>query len=380
MIYLDSAATTFLKPRSVERSVVWAMKNCSSVGRGGYKSAEKASEVLYNCRMAASRLFNVSDPERISFTFNATHGLNIAINSLVSKGEKVVVSGYEHNSVMRPLAAKNANVIICGSYDFNCDEILYKFSKSITADTKAVICTHVSNVFGNVLPVYKISEICKKRGVPFVLDASQSAGILEIDAEKLDAAFIAMPGHKGLYGPQGTGILICGDYAKPLLYGGTGSSSSSLAMPEVFPDRLEAGTHNVLGIAGLNAGIEFVTRTGRDRIYDHEKKLILYLKHELERISGVTLYCGDEKHQAGVLSFNIDGINAERVGEILGKKNIAVRTGLHCAPIAHKTAETISTGTVRVSVCAFTKREDIERLITEIKRIVIMSKNHVERP
>ena len=244
MIYLDSAATTFQKPAAVPRAVLQAMRTMSSPGRGGYESARLAEETLFRCRKSAAALFSVPSEEQIVFTMNATHALNIAIKSLVRPGGRVAVSGYEHNAVTRVLHALRAEVIVAAAPLFSPQETLEAFEGALKAGVDAAVCTHVSNVFGDILPIEGVAQLCRSSGVPLIIDASQSAGVLPIDCKMLGAAFIAMPGHKGLYGPQGTGLLLCGGEALPLLQGGTGSESLRQEMPDFLPDRLEAGTHN----------------------------------------------------------------------------------------------------------------------------------------
>ena len=225
MIYLDSAATTFQKPLSVSYAMQRAMRTMSSPGRGGYAAARAAEETAFRCRSLAAELFGVPSPEQVVFTSNATHALNIAIRSLVPEGGRVAVSGYEHNAVTRPLHALGARIKVAASPLFDRAALLRAFENSISPELDAVVCTHVSNVFGFVLPIEEIAALCRAEGVPLIVDASQSAGILPFELDTLGAAFIAMPGHKGLYGPQGTGLLLCAHDAAPLLYGGTGSAS-----------------------------------------------------------------------------------------------------------------------------------------------------------
>ena len=216
MIYLDSAATTFQKPASVRNAVMHAMQTMSSPGRGGYPSARAAEELLFRCRSLAAEQFGVSSPERVIFTTSATHGLNIAIKSLVPHGGRAIVSGYEHNAVTRPLHALEAEVVVAASPLFDRPACVRAFAKALRRGADAVVCTTVSNVFGCVLPLTEIAALCRKANVPLVVDASQSAGALPLDMEELGAAFVAMPGHKGLYGPQGTGLLLCGVEPDPL--------------------------------------------------------------------------------------------------------------------------------------------------------------------
>ena len=256
MIYLDAGATTLQKPERVRRAMYDAVAAMSSPGRGSYPATRLAEETDFQCRSLAAELFGVDDPARVVFTANATPGLNIAIKTLVKPGSRVVISGYEHNAVTRPLhGIPDVELTVVDTPLFRPEAMLAEFEQALDAGADAVVCTHVSNVFGYRLPAEGIAAACRKRGVPLVLDASQSAGMLPISLRDLGAAFIAMPGHKGLYGPQGTGLLLCGDgEAAPLLEGGTGSQSLLQHMPEALPDRLEAGTHNMPGIAGLLEG------------------------------------------------------------------------------------------------------------------------------
>ena len=261
MIYFDSAATTLQKPPSVAEAVARAIRTHASVGRGGHPAAERAAQTVFACRSLAGQLFDAA-PEQVVFTMNATHGLNLAIKTLVKPGDCVIVSGFEHNAVLRPLHAVGAELTVVGTALFRPDRLLEELAQALARRPAAVVCTHVSNVFGYILPLADIAALCRMHGVPLIVDASQSAGTLPVSLEKTGAAFIAMPGHKGLYGPQGTGLLLCAMPGRPLLEGGTGSNSEQIAMPDFLPDRLEAGTHNVCGIGGLLAGLRFVRDTG----------------------------------------------------------------------------------------------------------------------
>ncbi|WP_352415979.1 aminotransferase class V-fold PLP-dependent enzyme [Oscillibacter ruminantium] len=373
MIYLDSAATSFQKPVAVGRAMETALREMSSPGRGGYPEAMRAAETLFSCRSELAELFHVSEPERVVFTMNATHGLNIAIKSLVPYGGKVVISGYEHNAVTRPLAALGADIRVASAPLFQPDMTVEAFEKEITPDIDAVICTHVSNVFGAVQPVEAIAAICRKNDVPFIIDASQSAGMLPLDMTALGAAFIAMPGHKGLYGPQGTGVLLCCEKTEtsPLIEGGTGSVSLQQDMPEFLPDRLEAGTHNVPGIAGLLEGVRFVRRLGEDTICMHERQLALRASEGLRQIPGISVCARrDLFSQTGVLSFVPEGLDSELVGNALAEEGYAVRAGMHCAPLAHRTAGTLESGTVRLSFSVFNRVEEVSQLLTALPEIL----------
>ena len=314
MIYFDSAATTLEKPQEVPRSSAWAMTHLASPGRGGHAPGMGAADLMYELREQAARLFHVGDPEQVVLTYNATHGLNMAIRSLVRPGGTAVISGYEHNAVTRPLhAIPGVKVRVAAGPLFDGDGVFAAFEQAVTSDVDAVVCNHVSNVFGFIQPVDRIAQLCRERGVPLIVDASQSAGTLNVDLEGWGAAFVAMPGHKGLYGPQGTGLLLCGGDAQPLLYGGTGSLSVSQEMPDFLPDRLEAGTHNVCGAAGLLAGMKFVSRTGIARIHRHERELACRMMDRLARIPGVTVFRGGE-NQSGLCSIVLDGMDCEEVG------------------------------------------------------------------
>lgn len=373
MIYLDSAATTFHKPDAVRRVMMQTMLRASSPGRGGYRQAMEAAEIVYSCREEIAQLFGVDDSERVIFTQNATHALNIAIWSLLAEGGHAVVSGYEHNAVMRPLyALEHVELSVAKAPLFAKEETVAAFEKALRSDTKAVICTHVSNVFGAVQPVEEIAEICRSRRIPFVIDASQSAGTLPLRPDEWGVAFAAMPGHKGLYGPQGTGVLLCGKNVetKPLLFGGTGSFSKDKTMPEELPDRLEAGTVNVPGIAGLREGVRFVKQLGTRRIRQHERKLLLLAAEGLSEIPGVDVFSSaEEGRQYSVLSFTVQGLPAETVAQRLARREVCVRAGLHCAPLAHESAGTLETGTVRLSFSAFNREEEVVNILKIVREI-----------
>lgn len=361
MIYFDSAATTLQKPSAVPEASARAMTRLASPGRGGHSAGMGAAELVYNCRELAAELFHVADPERVVLTSNATHGLNIAIHSLVKPGAVVLTSGYEHNAVTRPLCAqKDLDLRMAAGPLFDSDGVYAAFCREMTADVDVVICNHVSNVFGFIQPVDRIAELCRRRGKPLIVDASQSAGTLPIDMEGWGAAFIAMPGHKGLYGPQGTGLLLCGAETTPLLYGGTGSMSACQEMPDFLPDRLEAGTQNVCGAAGLLEGMRFVRRKGISRIHSHEQRLAQRMADLLEGVPGLRVF-RSRQNQSGVLSVIVDGMDCEETAQELSRRGVAVRAGLHCAPQAHRTAGTLETGTVRFSFSAFNDLCQVER-------------------
>ena len=368
MIYLDSAATSMLKPSAVEHAVVQAMRTMASPGRGGHSASLNAAELVYSCRESAAEMFSLDDPADVVFTFNATHALNIAIQSRLRPGGRVLVSGYEHNSVTRPLQAMGAKIITAGRTLFRPEQALEEFARHISS-VDLVVCTHVSNVFGYILPVYEIGALCRRAGVPYIVDASQSAGVLPVDMSRLCADFVAMPGHKGLMGPQGTGILLCAAKAKPLLHGGSGSDSLSQQMPDYLPDMLEAGTHNVCGIAGLLAGIQYVREKGVENIRAHELRLMAVAVEELSE-SGMELFLSDCDTQSAVLSLRCPVINCEELASRLGERGICVRAGLHCAPYAHESAGTLDTGTVRLSFSPFISENQVKSASSAIKEII----------
>lgn len=344
MIYLDNGATSFPKPLPVHQAVSRAMTSWTNPGRGGYPAAMAAAEGVYRCREQAAALFDCQ-PEQVALTSNCTHGLNIAIGTLVRPGGKVLISGFEHNAVTRPLHGLGAEIIVTGRKLFDREDMLSRFEDGLKGKPDAAVFTHVSNVFGYILPVEEMGKLCRQYGVPFVVDAAQSAGSLQVSMKKLGAAYIAMPGHKGLLGPQGTGLLLCGGMPQPLLRGGTGSESILQDMPEYLPDRLEAGTLNVPGIAGLEAGIQYLRQLGIRRIAYREQRQVARCIRGLKRL-GMKVFAGP--YQAGTVSF-LPGMDCQEMAEKLARQGIAVRAGLHCAPLAHESAGTLESGTVRIS-------------------------------
>ena len=356
MIYLDHGATSFPKPPAVIRAVGEAMAACANPGRGSHEAARAGAEVLYRCRAAAGELFGIA-PENVVLTGNCTQGLNMAIRTLVRPGDRVVISGFEHNAVTRPLHGLGARIAVAGRRLFDWEDTIRSFRKALDRGAKCAVFTHASNVFGYLLPIRELAGECRRRGVPFVIDAAQSAGAVPIDFEELGADFIAMPGHKGLLGPMGTGLLLCGRLPRPLLMGGTGSDSESRHMPDFLPDRGEAGTANVPGFAGLEAGIRLVLEEGPEAIGRREAALAAYTAGELQRL-GFEVFAGP--HQLGTLSFR----GREDCQTLCDRlPGIALRAGLHCAPLAHKSAGTLDTGTLRASFGWNSKREDAEMLV-----------------
>ena len=364
MIYFDSAATTLQKPRSVPKAVASAITTMTTPGRGDHPASRLAADKMLAMRVMTARLFDVSSPECVVLTMNATHALNMAIKSLVHPGDTVVISGYEHNAVTRALhAIEGVKIRVVNGELFNADMMAEGFEKAVDGDVKAVICTHTSNVFGYVLPMDDIAQICKRRGVQLIVDASQSAGILSVHLRAWGAAYVAMPGHKGLYGPQGTGLLLCGggQMPEPLLRGGTGSLSKLQEMPDFLPDRLEAGTQNVHGAAGLLEGMRFVSGFVPGDIARHEGHLMSMLAQGLREKGGYRVFwSGGEQ---SVLSIVPRDLSPEELGERLASQGVATRAGLHCAPLAHMSAGTDKTGTLRFSASVFNTEAEVERVL-----------------
>lgn len=364
MIYLDNGATSFYKPPGVHRAVERAMRTCANPGRGGYPAAMEAAGTVYDCREWAGKLFDCK-PEQVVFTSNCTHSLNLAIHSLVKPGAKVVVSGFEHNAVMRPLFFRNAEITVAGRRLFDWEDTLEAFRAALRSGVDAAVFTHVSNVFGYILPVKQMAALCREYDVPFILDAAQSAGVLPVKLQKLGAEFIAMPGHKGLLGPQGTGLLLCSGRAEPLLFGGTGSEALRRDMPDDLPERLEAGTLNVPGIAGLSAGLEYLLHQNLSELWEREHRQAMAAAKGLSGM-GFRVFSGE--HQSGTVSFIPKG-DCEETAQRLAEAGIAVRAGYHCAALAHESAGTLETGTVRVSFGLDASPAQTEALLRAMHRI-----------
>ena len=370
MIYLDHGATSFPKPAAVVAAFNQAMLTCANPGRGGHKPAMEAARVVFDCRQRAADLFDCT-PEQVVFTGSCTQGLNIALRSLVEPGDAVAVSGFEHNAVIRPLHGLGAKICIAGRRLFDPENTISEFEKILKSGVKAAVFTHVSNVFGYILPIEELSKLCRDHGVPFVIDAAQSAGSLPVQLKKTGADFIAMPGHKGLLGPQGTGLLLCAGTPKPLIFGGTGSYSASRRMPPWLPDLLEAGTLNVPGIAGLERGLALAARN-----MDASHRLVVgEAKHCAEGLEKLGCKVFSGPYQSGVVSFLPDQ-DCETFAQQLAHAGIAVRAGLHCAPVAHESAGTLSTGTVRVSFGKDAAPWQTEALLRHVKTLLRRQKNY----
>lgn len=365
MIYLDNAATTLQKPPEVAAAMLNALKTCANPGRGGHAAARRAGEAVYQTRALAARFFDM-EPEQVCFTSNATDGLNIALRTLLRPGSRVVISGLEHNAVTRTLAGLGAVTVPVTAPLFDAQGWLSAFEAALNPRPDAVVCLHVSNVYGCVLPVEQLGALCAKRELPFVVDASQSAGLLPVLPKAWGAAFVAMPGHKGLLGPQGTGLLLCRAQTEPLRFGGTGSHSAQAEMPTELPDRLEAGTLNVPGIAGLGAGISYLLRQSPALLRRRETQLLQNAVHGLQQL-GIPVFSGAA--QAGVVSFRMPGMDCEEAADAFARRGIALRAGLHCAPLAHRTGGTFPEGTVRMSLSALSRAADVEQFLHSAREI-----------
>lgn len=376
-IYLDNAATTFPKPAVVYEAVLDCLRRVgASAGRGSYRLALEADHLVFETRLALARLFNIGDPARLVFTANATEALNLALKGLLRQGDHVVTSSMEHNAVWRPLKVLERTrgieitVVPCrpdGTLEVG------DVSRALKDRTRLVVLTHASNVVGTVLPVGEIGRITRSRGILLLVDAAQTAGVYPIDVEEMAVDLLAFTGHKGLLGPMGTGGLYLGPGVtlEPLKEGGTGSESLLEEQPAVLPDRYEAGTLNVPGLAGLRAGVQYLLSEGVARVRQREKELTAYLLELLGGVAGLTVYGPrDPERQVGVVSFNLDRVGAERVAFILDDVyDIQVRSGLHCAPQAHRTIGTLDRGTVRIGLGYFTRESDLEALATALKEI-----------
>ena len=363
MIYLDNAATTLHKPRAVDEAMRCAMHAAAGYARGGYAAAERAGETVYACREQAAALFGVRDPARVVFTMNATHALNLAVHALAAPETRVAVSGYEHNAVMRPLRLRGIEPVVLDTPLWDADAMVRAAEDALADGAELFLLNHVSNVFGWALPVERIADLLDKAGVPLILDASQSAGVLPIDVRRHPClAAVCMAGHKGLYGPQGTGLLLALDdrlAQRPLLAGGTGSLSEQMRQPDFLPDARESGTPNVPGIAGLAAGLAFVRSVGAENILAHERALLRELVRALEGEARLRCFTGEG--QTGVLSVTVEGASCEQTAQALARAGVAVRAGLHCAPLAHRTAGTEESGTLRLSLSFYSTAHMVEQ-------------------
>lgn len=372
MIYFDNAATTGVKPVRVINAVKYALENyCANPGRSGHEASVKVADMVYKTREKLANFFGAEGPENVVFTMNCTHSANCVLKGLLRRGDHVVVSSLEHNAVMRPLVKTGVSYSVAEVSLTNDRETVKNFSEKIKPNTKLIFCTGASNVLGKILPIDKIGELCRKKGIFFAVDAAQTAGVLPINMQKLNLDYLCIAPHKGLYAPMGIGILIARkNIPNTLIEGGTGTNSLELYQPESLPERLESGTLNVPGIAGLSAGVDYVNEIGLEKIYNHELKLIQRLYEGLKGLPKIKLYTPypQKDFYAPLLSFNMDGIDSIKLSQMLSENSIAVRGGLHCAPSAHSQIHTLEEGTVRVSVGSFNNEREIDTFLGVLRR------------
>ena len=374
MIYLDNAATTFPKPPEVIRAMADAMQHYgANPGRGGHQLALQAGKTVEKCRAAAATLLGAR-PERVVFTRNCTESLNLAIMGTLRKGDEVICSHGEHNAVMRPLerfvrrGEITVKVLRPDARGLLSPEVL---RRAISSRTGLVIICHASNVTGVIQPVRELGAVCRERGVPFLVDAAQTAGVLDVTLDGLNADMIALPGHKGLLGPHGTGLLALreGVDPEPLLLGGTGSASESVRQPDLLPDRYESGTMNLPGIAGLREGIEYVARQ-REAIHRRESLLNDRLRRQLADIRGLHILGDEYAPRVAITAVVPEGGDSAALADALDATGVAVRGGLHCAPAMHSYLGTLKSGAVRFSPGPFTTERDIDDAAALVARLM----------
>lgn len=383
MIYLDNAATTYPKPEEVHRAVAHAMRYYgANPGRAGHAMSMAAAEEMYRCRNAAADFFHAPGPECVAFTLNCTHAVNYVLKGLLKPGDHVVTSCLEHNAVMRPLQKLELQGVSYTKATVtpnDNDATVSAFRAAINEKTKLIFCTHASNVWGIRLPVERLAALAHEYGIPIALDCAQSAGVLPVDMEANRFDYICVAAHKGLYAPMGTGMLITpnGETMDTLIEGGTGTNSISLTQPDTMPDRMESGTQNMPGIAGLRAGIEFVSKRKPEKIFHHEMELVRHLYRRLSEMKEVRIYTPEptEPYFAPVFSFNVGDIPSELVAKQLNQKGIAVRAGLHCAPNAHEFMGTTEQGTVRICPSTFSNINEMNQFALSLMQIIKNGKN-----
>ncbi len=381
MIYFDSAATSWPKPETVYKAVDHCLREIgANPGRSGHQMSIEAGRIILGVRANLAELLGIEDEVRIVLSFNATDALNLGIKGMLRPGDHVITTSIEHNSVMRPLRALEQKgdieitVLHCSLEGF---VDVTELEKSIKDNTRLVAVTHASNVIGTIQPIGKIGAVLKNYPQTyFLVDAAQTAGIHPIDFDKMNVDMMAFAGHKGLLGPQGTGGLLLAEgmdnVLKPIKEGGTGSESEHEIHPDFLPDKYESGTKNTPGLAGLNAGIEFIMEEGIDKIREHEEALTTRLLNQLREIDEVMIYGPkDATKQTAVVSINIKGLTSSDVGYYLDTEHgIMTRVGLHCAPTTHKTIGTAPDGTVRLSMGYFNTKEEVDYVCKSIKEII----------
>jgi len=376
MIYFDNAATTYIKPSEVYRAIYENMvKYGANAGRGGHSLSVKAGELINETREKLCELFGINNMERLAFFQNATHAINTGIKGVLERGDHVVTTSMEHNAVLRPLAELKKRGIIEYTTVKGNDrgEIsLNDLEKAIRYRTKLIVMTHASNVCGNIYDIEPVYNMAKSKGIIFMADCAQTAGVVELNADMAD--MFAFSGHKGLMGAQGTGGLYIreGLNVKTLIEGGTGSNSESLYHPDIMPDKFECGTQNMPSLAALKMGVEFVKKVGINTILEHEQFLSDYFVNEVKNIRGVNIFGTDNpKERTGTVSISIDEKDSNIIASKLSDEfNIAVRSGLHCAPEAHRTLGTIDGGTIRFSFGFFNKKHEIDRALYALDTIL----------
>ncbi len=380
MIYLDNAATSFPKPRRVWEEQERCMRTyCGNPGRGSHRLAMRSAEKIYECRELLARMMGNSHPENVVFTMNTTAAINTAVKGLLRRGDHVLISDLEHNAVWRPVCklAREGKITygIFPSYALSRDRSAEKICKGIEEmirpNTRMLICTHASNVCSVTMPLSEIGALCRRHGILFVVDAAQSAGHLPISMEEMKVDALCLPGHKGLFGVQGSGALLLGEniYAEPLMEGGSGLNSLDEAMPDEAPERYEAGTLPTPAIVGLCEGIRFIDEIGLESISEHENTLCELIEERLRSLKRITPLA--PQAAGGILLFYVNGIPADVVGSELDKRGICVRSGFHCAALAHRTLETPAEGAVRVSLGYFNRRSDADALWRAMREILL---------
>ena len=377
MIYLDNAATSFPKPLIVNTSIFSYLKlSCANPGRSGHHMSVQCGRKVFEVRQKLADFFNIQNPLNIVFTKNTTEALNFAIKGFLKEGSHVITTCMEHNSVLRPLfTLKKDNFISLSVINADSSGLVdpQDVLDSINSKTSLIVCTISSNVNGIVMPILDIGKIAKEKGIKFLVDGAQGAGILNIDVQKMNIDFLAFTGHKSLLGPQGTGGLYVKDSSLliPIIQGGTGSHSESLYQPDFLPDSLEAGTLNTPGIIGLSSSIDFINEIKIDNIQKEKGVLIKRLYNGIQEIKNTKIYSPKEiELNSGIVAFNINGKESSYVCERLDSEyDIECRGGIHCAPLAHKHFNTMSQGIVRLSPGYFNNLDEIDYTIKAIKNI-----------
>lgn len=375
MIYLDNGATSYPKPRGMMLAMEECiLKYCGNPGRSGHFMSMKTGEEVYHARRNVAKLFGIEKAERIVFTKNTTEALNLGLTGILRSGDHVITTSMEHNSVLRPLKTLEkcgvTHTILRADREGRIKAA--DIEKTIRQNTKLIIVTAASNVTGTRMPLAEIGSLARKRGILFMVDGAQGAGCMKINTEEMNIGMLAVPGHKGLLGPLGTGALYVRDdlTLQPLLSGGTGTESKNRIQPRDFPEGFEAGTINAPGIIGLGFSADFVDKIGVDAIEEFEQELIGYLDERLDNMEFVRRYGPGCEEKTGITLMNIEGVSAEEVTTLLSTEyGIAVRGGYHCAGLAHKTIGTWNTGAVRISVGPFNTRRDIDKLTDAIWKI-----------